>query len=171
MEGEPERVLHLSFNQDGGCFAVSTTRGFRVFNSDPFKETVRTFFARCASSACTLERDAERHVATWVVSPSSACSCASPPVFLTQFCRGFSNGGIGIVEMLFRCNILAIVGGGAAPKYPPNKVCVRVGAGVAGGAHVRVLALAPPPDAHAVGDAVARTDLLACMPNQTNKKR
>eukprot|EP00959_Pyramimonas_sp_CCMP1952_P273424 5715198-Pyramimonas_sp.AAC.1 len=96
-ESKDIEVLSVRFNQDYGCFACGTDSGFRIYNCDPFTETVRAF-------VCKRERKA--------VASSSAPG---------GFRREFDNGGIGQVEMLFRCNILALAGGGRNPKYPPNK--------------------------------------------------
>eukprot|EP01117_Protostelium_nocturnum_P000967 TRINITY_DN11298_c0_g1_i1.p1 TRINITY_DN11298_c0_g1~~TRINITY_DN11298_c0_g1_i1.p1 ORF type:complete len:353 (-),score=105.56 TRINITY_DN11298_c0_g1_i1:302-1360(-) len=78
-KGNNGDLVFASFNQDYGCIACATQRGFCIFNSDPLKE---------------------------------------------RFRRDFENGGIGIVEMLFRSNILGLVGSGTNSKFPENKAMI-----------------------------------------------
>lgn len=84
--------MYVGFNQDQGSFAVGTQKGFKIFNTKPFKDQ----FVRGKYPSYTQ-------------------------LGLIGLYSEFE-GGIGIVEMLFRCNILALVGGGERPKFPPNKV-------------------------------------------------
>ncbi|XP_062230430.1 autophagy-related protein 18a-like [Phragmites australis] len=81
-------LLHISFNQDYGCFAAGIKSGFRIYNCDPFREIFRRDLGTAGDG------------------------------------DGGGGGGISVVEMLFRCNILALVGGGDNPHYPPNKVMI-----------------------------------------------
>lgn len=92
-----DTLLCLNFNQDGGCLAVGTEQGFRICNTMPFLETFRRKFHQQDS----IDND-----------NASSNNIHS------------GGGGIGRIEMLYRCNLLALVGGGSSPQYQKNKVLI-----------------------------------------------
>jgi len=40
---QDDSMLYVTFNQDGSCFAVGTEKGFKIYNSYPFRDN----FERC----------------------------------------------------------------------------------------------------------------------------
>lgn len=95
---ESEQILSVSFNQDNSCFACGTTSGFRVFSCQgvPLRE-----------SLCRVKQ------------PLDPCTTLPQQPGVT-----FS-GGIQKAEMLYRSNMMALVGGGKKPRFPANKVSPR----------------------------------------------
>jgi hypothetical protein len=62
-------ILHISFNQDYGCFAPSTKSGFRIYNCDPFREIFRRDLA--------VEGGVDAGAGEGVSASSRCCSAAT----------------------------------------------------------------------------------------------
>jgi len=113
---EKKTLLSAAFNQDQGCFAVGMDNGFRIYNCEPFKETFRR-----GNRDIILGIDI-RYLSTIQTKQKMYNAYIFNFQFLFKYFADDFKGGVGIVEMLFRCNLLALVGGGHNPKFPPTVV-------------------------------------------------
>ncbi len=105
-QDQRNELLFVGFNQDYGCFACGTDNGFRYVRKPPTPPSHLL-------PQPTPSHTTRVHHSIYNVEP-----------YRETFRRVFPNGGIGIVEMLFRTNLLALVGGGRNPRFPPNKVMI-----------------------------------------------
>lgn len=41
MNTSKDEILYIGFNQDQGCFACGTQKGFKIYNTFPYKDTFK----------------------------------------------------------------------------------------------------------------------------------
>ena len=60
MEIENEQMLYISFNQDYSAFSVGTERGFRIYNTYPYKDyyerSIRIIFKKISDGGRNRNR-------------------------------------------------------------------------------------------------------------------
>jgi WD repeat-containing protein 45 len=83
----------MRFNQDDTCFSIGTTHGFRVFGVEPMEERIRHGEGGRFGLGVSIDPSVE-----------------------------VKEGGVGLVELLYRTNYMALVGGGPSPAWAPNRV-------------------------------------------------
>lgn len=105
------RILCINYNQDQGCFAVGHEEGFLVYNTNPIDLRVNRHFSGGRNG---LPRIDDTGLALSIHS-------LLPPRGSGSFGTA---SGIGHITMLHRTNYLALVGGGANPKAPSEKLII-----------------------------------------------
>lgn len=102
-------------------------------HDDPFEDAAASDLGSAVPSSATSASDHASSLLTCAFNQDGGCLAVGTtqgfsvhnlhPQYAVSVSRQLQ-GGIGIVEMLFRCNLMAIVGGGGAPHSPPHRVLI-----------------------------------------------